>query len=429
MSILFSRKPAYTLLLVTRSMVARIDFIGRGKPKVSQIWSEQPFHFESFQGAVAHAIQLGPKTLGRLSIASPEFWTDIIQLSTDVVAIATPQETRHALAMEAEVESGIPAFDSRVACQRLLCEDQPRIPFCSTQVENSLVADLVKLAPKYKTRLHSLTHPIAFAGIDSSVSLSLTSDALAWWNDPQSDFSQKLEDFSSEACKVFGRRTDLTPMLIVPSKDRSRAKQIALCVSVSALTVGGCAAWNLHSRQQLEATLTTIDQLEKQQQVSTISAAAIKRAETKLVNLRKETQEADDWRASIEGQLNLASEIQQRQNARWSRLIDSLAQEAKDCWVQRIESNVNFTTVHGVAISNAEAHAFAARLEQALSADGWLLSPATTSLLEGGLFQFSISLKQTNAPQQTDRSNEIVIWRTNDAVVRSENLSIVERLP
>ena len=421
-----SARPSSTLLLVTPARLARVDFAGRRRVRVAQQWTHAigPSSIlpETLPVAVAQTIKLGSPRLGPVSIVSPLLWTQVLRVPADVLAISTPAELRHAVALEAELESGISAFDCQLALAQLEVDDQGGGQFCTTQVAAAQQSELTAVVRSHRARLQRLVHPVALQLAEGTTSAQATSEALQWWDTLAADDDSWLEEFIGRWARMLARR-DTDCLNCLQPQAASLSGRLQTIGSLLAIASGmGCLAWHYESRCRLADTTAAVQQLEQQQNQRTETLAAIKQLETKLVKLHKEVQDAQQARESVYRQIQQAMTVQHKQNARWSGLVDALSTAAQDCWVQRIEAASGHTMIHGIAPSHAEVHAFAARLEQLLRDNGWLVSPAATRALALGVYEFYIPLVPDDSSRGgTADGSEIVGPAAQD---RSDNFTL-----
>lgn len=402
-----------TLLVVTNSRIARIDFIGRRRKSVQEIWTQTVPPSESSSDwlyiATAHAIKLSPKPLGRVTLVSPLVWTDLLRLPADVIALSSEAELRQALAIEAEAESGLSAFESEIAFTRLDSDRADGELFCTSMVTSSLLERLSQLIRTNNARLHSLVHPVSLQLFNSPSDAPATIEQLRRWDDFSDPEGQWLEEFAERWCRHLRQTKGTLPNGLYPSAEVNQSRMIFAGGLITVATAVGCLVWQRESRFRLETTRATVHQLEQQQKLQNQTLAEIKGLETKLIKLRKETSDAQGVRENLVRQIRLAEDVHQRQNSRWSALLDALSDAAGDCWVYRIASDAARTSIIGISPNNSQAHAFAARLEQLLRDKGWVIVPAATRELSDGLYEFTITL----AP---DNSGSGMVQEPNDLV-------------
>jgi len=403
--------PSHTLLLITRQVLARIDLAGKRRLGVQQIWTQPSRDYESLAAEVARAIKLGPRRPGRVTVLCPDFWTDVISVPADVAAIATEQEILTALALEAEVDSGLSAFDSRIGAMRLATDSRDDSPWCVTQVANAQWRELSSLVRGAGSRLHGVAHPLA-ANLGALESKS-TDQTHAWirqWREPAEADSETLAELASEwaACLLLKPRCPL--LLIGDLQVPSTAQPLALSALLAILAACGCGFWNWQTQRGLLATAQAIAGLEKKSSQQDAADGALKAVETSLLQLRQEVEKAQALRQSTERQLQLAGATHTQQNLRWMALVDGLAQSAsEECWIQKLESTAVQTKVHGLALNNAAANSFAGRLEMALRDSGWKTAPAATGFSQHNLVAFSIVLTAKLSPAESDVNSQVTL--------------------
>lgn len=394
--------PSHTILLITRQVLARIDLAGKRRPKVKQIWSQPGSDYGALLPEVVRALKLGPRP-GSLTVVSPDFWTDILSLPADVLAIAGEHEMLQALALEAEVESGLSAFESRCGAFPLRAAGVDDKSYCVSQVANATLREFESVAKSNGTLLFGTSHPIA-AQLSSMVDVTVeqATELLECWRDPASIPDEKLNELAVCWAKCIGLNPRM-PLLVSTVEAPVTAQSVTWTASLALLAFGGCGLWHWQSQQCLASATLAIERLEKRQsQVDSIEAA-LKAAESQTLKLGSEVAKAQSARQATERQLDIAASMHAQRNRRWIALIDALAESTDgSCWVQRLESTSVQTVVHGIAIDNAAANRFAGQLERLLQGSGWQTMPAATVLAQNNLVNFQIVLHAKRKPTDSD---------------------------
>jgi hypothetical protein len=110
-------RPATTVLLITRNVIARADF-ARDHALV-KLWSQARPDVQEWPMLVEIALGLGPRAGGKVFILSSDLWTQTLTLPNVSTANMSQEELASALNFEAESLSGQSAFESTVAVQTL----------------------------------------------------------------------------------------------------------------------------------------------------------------------------------------------------------------------------------------------------------------------------------------------------------------------
>ena len=92
-------KPTYTLLLITRQILARVDM---SAGKVRKTWVRPRFESESIATLVDATLRLGPRRAGKVWVLSSDFWTGVVTLPPDVTALIGGGVLEQSFALEAE---------------------------------------------------------------------------------------------------------------------------------------------------------------------------------------------------------------------------------------------------------------------------------------------------------------------------------------
>ncbi len=394
---------SHTILLITRQVLARIDLGGRKRLSVKQIWTAPSCDYDRILPEVARALKLGNRRPGRVTIVCPDFWTDILSVPADVAAIASENEINQALALEAEVDSGLSAFDSRTTAIRIGLEHDSSedCQWCVSQVPIVQIHDLSRTLRTLSAKLHCLAHPLAAQLIYSErVSVETVQGLLATWRDQETPDADELQAFATAWAGCLSQTPPHPLLMLANSEVAGNSQPMALTASLALLAAGGCGLWHWQSQKCLTVATQAIERLERQQSQREATEASLKTAEASIVQLRQEVIKAQATRQATERQLQLAGVVHSQNNQRWMALIDALAESANEnCWVQKLESNSLQTVVHGLALDNAAANGFAGRLEFALKGSGWRTAPAATNVLPQNLIAFTIVLKALLKPE------------------------------
>ncbi len=396
--------PSHTLLLITRQVLARIDLTGKRRLRVKQIWTHPSCDYDVLTPEINRTLKLGPRP-GRLTVISPDYWTDVLSLPTDVVSIASLSETVQALALEAEVDSGLSAFESRTAAIPLASSNADDSQWCVTQVADAQLRELSQIAKFNKTQLLGAAHPVAaqLASIENA-NAEQAVELLQCWRE-QTEFTTEQVAELARAWSICLASTTRSPLMIGEIEGAATTQPIALTASLALLAFGGCGLWHWQVQQRLSSAKLAIEVLEKKQSQHDATDAALKSAEASIAQMRMDLSKTQAARQTTERQLELAAATHTQQNQRWVALVDALSQLADgSCWVQRLESTPVQTIVHGLAIDVASANRFAGRLESALQHSGWTTIPAKTLVTPNGLVTFDVVLEaklKPNVPQTT----------------------------
>jgi hypothetical protein len=110
-------RPAATILLLTRHMIARADFAR--DQSLQRLWSQGRPDVQDWPALVEIALALGPKPGGRTYVLCSDLWTQTLALPNIAKMGMPADELAAALNFEAEALSGQSAFESSVAAHAL----------------------------------------------------------------------------------------------------------------------------------------------------------------------------------------------------------------------------------------------------------------------------------------------------------------------
>lgn len=426
-----------TLLIVTPHIIARADYLGGRRPKLQALWSESADKNSAnpltLRESLTQAANLGTKRIGKVSIICTQFWTEIVSLKVDVVAVASATELSRALAFEAELESGTSALASRVACVPL--QDESPIAsnsrdFLVTQVSDAQWSELESAIQFMGGMLQRLAHPAAVQIAQKSLGLTEVHRQKALWSEPGNFSPGLLDELLQDWLPIITSPSENSACCIYAVKQRSVRKELALSFLLAMACCTFCCFWHRHTHESLTKLICTKERLDQRHRTRDETLVAIQKAQSQIAKLEKDLAEAESGRRNIEKLIHTASTVQDLRNQRWCRLLESLSINAQDCWLQRIESDTNQTSLHGLATGSSQAHAFAARLETSLSELGWILQPAATQELPSGLCEFTIVLQQVHAGTgQSRTATEVVQLVAPNGSIEMLSKVVAETLP
>lgn len=426
MQLPFAKRPYHTMLWISDDLVARVDYAGpRNRIRISRIELQELRREQSLPQAARLATELIPDCPGPVSIISPNFWTDFLTQPADIVSIAQPEELAQALALDAEVDSGISAFDSQIASKQFESDEVGYVRFCVTQVSQTVLKELAQSMREVGTKLQFVAHPFAF---DLTGDCKLTHEEIeakfnAWkavvkfQSGDEALCRQWLDSFAGGILPFLTAKTENSSLLLAPETVASPIRKIVVGALLASVVTAGCVAWNYQLRTQLSATNAEIARIEQQQKLHIDTTNSIKKATAKLVQLRKEASDTEQLVSNAQRLRQRSNDLQVQRSMRWSLLVDALAEHAGDCWVKKIVADGDRTSVLGLAPSNAKAHEFAMRLEKSIREAGWIVSPAVTQLSTNGLYEFTISICATEAnidskTEHQGKPNQVVTFES-----------------
>lgn len=428
----FQFRPSHTLLFVTPWQIARMDFSGVHRPTLHETWcvnrspvskadvSASLLPGDSLTVGLARAIQLGPKTLGRVTLVSSQFWTDVIALPADVAALANAGELRQALAIEAEMDSGLTAFESQVAYLPLLNETPNSAAYCVTQFDDRQLVELHQLLQSRNTRIHQLAHPIALLQPTELNTPESVTKLIGRWSEIPDQGCTEEDNFSKENLAVvashFSRLVSertLSSLWLKPRR-QLRLPELLTIGTVFAVAALVCCTTNCYLMRKCLVTIKQSNSRMQQEVVAYESCSAdLSRLEKEVAKLGEEECLARKASEATELQTQLTSRRHCQINARWGLLFSALAEHSADCWLRSIQSDDRQTVLSGVAMDAVQAHAFAVRLEDHLRDSGWVVSPATTRLSSYNLCDFTIFLTSNLPASPSDEARQSIVKHQN----------------
>jgi Tfp pilus assembly protein PilN len=393
-----------TLLLLTNRLLARIDLVGGRKPRIQQVWQQTVSGDASLLDGLQAACQLGPKRLGSVWVVCSEFWTNIVTLPEDATGLLCAEECEQALALEAELDSGLSAFTSQLVAQRLETESGANPSWCVMQIAHDEIHSIERLLRQRRAKLAGLAHPAA-AAISSTAHLSSQHCRSLLVGLP-SELSQAVESndgrLIEEALKHWARHwtgcivaKPTSPLVLVPESAApamSHHNIAALMIGAGALL--SCGAWFLYTRQRINEVDRQIVQLEQLQRELDQWDEQRQTLVSRATRLRQDIDTTRSQQQTLSRELQLAERIHAQTSELWLALVDALALSVdNECWLQRWESQPLQATLRGIALDTAAAHRFASVLEVNLRGSGWIAMPCETNPTEHDWVEFKIVLR------------------------------------
>ena len=394
-----STMPNYTLVLITNRLIARIDVRVRVKVNIDSFQTAERPKNVSIGKLIETVLEMGPKKTHPVWLYSSDFWTGSIRIPSDLYGIANADELNQAAILEAETQSGIPAFQSKVAMSQIENDSFGDPQFWVTQIQEDLLNGIQQAFRSSEVKWLGIAHP------------ALTCP------DPLSDSQRSLEGLESELgirtwardiAMVCSAQVPSTPCFAVPVKLMTQQSQTIWAATALLLTVAACAYASIQDKNTLkqieQKSLSHLDQKEMAESLN----RALQTAESSLDEKRKKVQ-ADTIRLNtLSKELELIRFNQSTLHGHCSNLMDAIANSAdSDSWLQSIESNASRTTLKGLSLSEASAHRFASGLELQPKLAGHTVSPAQIRQLESDLIEFSIEIELFDATTSPIASQEI----------------------
>src|SRR5947209_17102755 len=109
-----ARRPAKTILLLTRQSIVRADFTSAHEP--AGVWAQPRPDDQEWPMLVEIALALGSRPGGMVFVLCSDLWTQTLTLNSSAARLS-PQDLASALNFEVEALSGNSAFESMVAVQ------------------------------------------------------------------------------------------------------------------------------------------------------------------------------------------------------------------------------------------------------------------------------------------------------------------------
>jgi Tfp pilus assembly protein PilN len=350
-------------------------------------------------------------------ILSSDFWTGMLSLADDLTSLLSDTELNQALALEAEIDSGVSAFASQVGALRLDQQTPSGSRWCVTHIGKAELQHVIEALKHSGAQVVGAAHPAAARICQAAAADSQRVDELLLGWDEELAKADSLNSTDIRASVTTWAegwaeclaQTPLVPLVVrLAPRPLSAAQRTMTSAALALVAAGACGLWHWHTQQRIVAAERTLAELEQRQSAQDAMQRNLQTLETHVAKLRKEASQAEAQRRALESDLYRADRTHAQHNRRWLALLDAIAGSIDEqCWIQRLESQPVQTTVHGLALDNAAAHRFASALEVGLQGSGWTVLPAETKLTEQRLVAFRIVLTATAGPIQNDETDAV----------------------
>jgi len=393
--------PNYTLVLITDSLLARIDVRVRSKITIDSIETAATPENASIASLVASALAMGPTRTNPVWLFCNRFWTGTISIPSDMHAIANSDELNQAAILEAETQSGIPAFQSKVVLTRIKNDLHGEPQYWVTQALDTELASIEQAFCLAKAKWTGIAHVALDCPTDPSADLNPIGFSLG------SD--SEVRNWALETIKDLSAKTATRPYFTPPVKVLSPTTQTLLASVLASLTVVVCTSVYIRDKSALQSIELLSVNASKQNESAEALTRQLQKAELSLVESRKKRQDDQIRFDTTKREFELNQFNQSLLSGHCVNLIDAIANSAdSDSWLRSIESNAAKTTLKGLCLNEASAHRFASSLEQQPKLVGHTVSPAQITPLENDLIQFLIGIDLITATESTQGSQETV---------------------
>jgi hypothetical protein len=391
--------PNYTLVLITDSLLARVDVRVRAKVSIDSVETKGFAEHESLATLVESALAMGPKRTNPVWLFSNRFWTGTIRIPSDLHDLAIGDELCQAALLEAEMQSGIPAFQSQVAMTRIKKDPHGDPQYWVTQALDTELEEIKQAFCLSKTKWAGIAH------ITNHCPTNLSENEAAI--EPSLDGELDVRNWAEEAVKNLSAKIATRPYFAPPVKVLSLKTQALLASVVASLVLLACDFVYLQDRNALQNIEQLSSNASKQNDSVEALSRQLQKAELSLDENRKKLQDEQTRFETLRKEFELSRFNQSLISGHCANLIDAIANSADaDSWLQSIESNAAKTTLKGLSLNEASAHRFASGLEQQPKLIGHTVSPAQITPLENDLIQFSIVIDLATATESPQRSKE-----------------------
>ncbi|MCY2983392.1 MAG: hypothetical protein NTY15_07100 [Planctomycetota bacterium] len=391
--------PNYTLVLITDSLLARVDVCVRAKVSIESVGTVAIPENASLATLVESVLATGPKGISPVWLFSNRFWTGPISIPSDLHEMANGDELNQAALLEAETQSGIPAFQSKVAMTRIKKDPHGDPQYWVTQALETELEEIEQAFCVSKTKWAGIAHVANHCPANPSENTNAIEQSL--------DSEWDIRNWAVEAVKDLSAKIPTRPYFAPPVKVLSPRTQTLLASVVASLIVLVCAIVYHRDRNALQHIEQLSSNASKQNDSVEALSRQLQKAESSLDENRKKLQDEQTRFEKLKKDFELSRFNQSLISGHCANLIEAIANSADaDSWLQSIESNAAKTTLKGLSLNEASAHRFASGLEQQPKLIGHTVSPAQITPLENDLIQFSIVIDLATATESPHQSKE-----------------------
>lgn len=377
----------HTIVLVTDDWVARVDMTADEAIELVEANQWDRADDAGIGDSVTLALRDRPRPAGNVWVLTDEVWSGPVSLNPDVAKAITDDQLDQALALEAEQESGISPFDSRLGFVEVeSLEGQAR--WWVTQAERSQWDEIHAAVVERQVDLSGL----------AAIAVSLESD------EPVSDWREGISASPESLAQNWLTRhlSDAVSAPIIgeahaPAVGPSTRRWVVMAVAAFFLI---CFAVHVDGKRRLSRAanvLTEIEGYEKQLRRQLDASEALARRTLDVQAKRVAAQQAETLRRS---DLNRRRTQRSAIRRRPCQVLDALAATADSGhWIQGIEMSEHRVLLTGVAVDSGVIAMLAQNLESHLGRHAWRVQPAKWSR-DGSndLVRFELTLIPRDAP-------------------------------
>ena len=361
----------FTIIIVTFDSVARVDLLaGKSVSTLQESCVNRSAQAE-LGSSVKVGLNLGAKKCGKVFVLSDEFWSGHVSLTDEVVGALSADQIEQALALEAEHESGISPFESRLGyC--LIGPIDGKTTYWTTQVEATQLDAIEKELPSWVRKVYG------FAAIDGPTSSTDNADSGSEITLPESNEQIAVAWLT----KYLSAKSELAIIeSLTPTWTEKQTKQVSTLVAIGVLVL--CGILHVVGNGRLSNhndELAQLDQQAEQLRRSLIdgekSIQHFRDIQLRQVaSQRAHSERIEELRAL---QLELAND-----RKRPVAILEALASTAAAShWIQSVVMNRTEVLIVGIGVDSNAVTGFAERLERELDASSWRVQPAVMSIEE-----------------------------------------------
>jgi len=380
---MFSQRQ-HTILFITFDAVTRVDLLSGGKTVevLRSSRSHRPEH-AMLGDAVKVGLGLGSSKCGHVYILSDELWSGKVSLADEIVGVVDEQQIEQTLSLEAEYESGISPFDSRLGYAIASPVDGQKT-WWVTQAELSQLSQIAAATPRWPGKIIGVSSPASF-GRDSEDDLAARWDLNS--SDSCGEFAKAwLTEYLSDKAKL--------PVIHLRNQSWIENRQRPIGMLAAAMALLTCIALHDNGNRQLASTRMQFLQLVEQEKKLRLVLNEYEESSRRVREVKQQNEKLDAAQ-SLQRDARLRDHMRYAaMRTRPVQLLRALAESADPGhWLQSIRLTELQAVISGVAVDSTSVTLSAQRLESALGSSKWLVQPAKISIDEASrLVRFEMTL-------------------------------------
>ena len=390
----------YTLILIADRLLARAEVRGRREVNLESLDTIARPERASLTGLIQSAIALNPKPCNKVWLFSTELWTGSITIPSDLHGIVNSEELMQSALIEAELQSEISAFQSKVAMKRIEDDNYGDPQYWATQISSDDIEAIDQTLRASHTTWSGIAHP---AFTCPSVLSHQVGDFL--------NGEAAIREWAIATARSLPSIASQRPCLIASPKSMSERTQIKWATAIGAMTILACGGIYLRDLGMLSHYESSTKILLAQKEEGEMLTQSVKKNESSIIENQRQLQTNQQHLISLTDQIQQNQLEQMRQASHCLNLMNAVAESSdEESWLQKIDSSNNRVALSGVSLNEASAHRFAHRLELHPDLVGYSIWPAETKTLDNELIEFAIVIEHAETINGNSQRKQLPLW-------------------